>query len=691
MAEKSYNANDLKILEGLEAVRVRPGMYIGSTGVKGLHHILWEIVDNAIDEAANGYADEITVTLHSDGSASVEDNGRGMPTDMNTKAHMSGVELIFTKLHAGGKFDSNNYAFSGGLHGVGASVTNALSSWLRVEVYRKTVFKMSFKSTYDSARKKWLCGIPDSPLTDTGEKTSKRGTYVQFMPDKRVFETVEWNYETISKRLKELAFLNKGVKINLIDNRTHYREEEVTSDDGETTVKKIALPKKEPLSFKYDGGLVDFVNYLNEGKTPLYSTPLYYSTVKDIKIKGADAGKIKIEFAVCHTKDDEESLYSFVNNISTIEGGYHETGFRNGLLKVVNDYAKANGILKAKDPLFIADDIKEGLTAVLTVKMNNVEFEGQTKTKLGNPEAKAPVEAAVVEGLTSLMSARGNKVVFDEIAKKAKFAADDRIKHRAEREVAKAASDNDQLNLIGKLAACSGKNPDLNELFIVEGDSAGGTAKQARVRQYQSILPLRGKPLNVQKKSALQALQNEELKTLVSAIGAGFNNSFDVEKTRYKKVIILSDADQDGLHIRCILLTFFFKYMRDLVKAGCVYIGMPPLYKVYKKDMEIYAYDDKELDEAIKKVGKGYQIQRYKGLGEMSAEQLWDTTMNPATRNLIQVTVEDASAAKDMIEMLMGDKVEGRKQFLAENANFNKVDGFIEKVNFKREEGEAAD
>ena len=358
MAEKSYNANDLKILEGLEAVRVRPGMYIGSTGVKGLHHILWEIVDNAIDEAANGYADEITVTLHSDGSASVEDNGRGMPTDMNTKAHMSGVELIFTKLHAGGKFDSNNYAFSGGLHGVGASVTNALSSWLRVEGYRKTVFKMSFKSAYDSARKKWLCGIPDSPLTDTGEKTSKRGTYVQFMPDKRVFETVEWNYETISKRLKELAFLNKGVKINLIDNRTHYREEEVTSDDGETTVKKIALPKKEPLSFKYDGGLVDFVNYLNEGKTPLYSTPLYYSTVKDIKIKGADAGKIKIEFAVCHTKDDEESLYSFVNNISTIEGGYHETGFRNGLLKVVNDYAKANGILKAKDPLFIAVDIK---------------------------------------------------------------------------------------------------------------------------------------------------------------------------------------------------------------------------------------------------------------------------------------------------------------------------------------------
>ena len=691
MAEKSYNANDLKILEGLEAVRVRPGMYIGSTGVKGLHHILWEIVDNAIDEAANGYADEITVTLHADGSASVEDNGRGMPIDINTKAHMSGVELIFTKLHAGGKFDSNNYAFSGGLHGVGASVTNALSAWLKVEVYRKTIFKMSFKSTYDKARKKWLCGVPDSPLEDTGIKTDKRGTYVRFMPDKEVFETTEWSYDAVGKRLKELAFLNKGVRINFTDERTHYREEEVAADDGDIVIKKVALPKKEPVSYKYDGGLIDFVNYLNEGKSPLYSTPLYYSVVKDIKVKGADAGKIKIEFAVSHTKDDEESLYSFVNNICTIEGGYHETGFHNGLLKVINDYAKANGVLKAKDPLFIADDVKEGLTAVLTVKMNNVEFEGQTKTKLGNPEAKAPVEQAVTEGLASLMAARGNKGIFDEIAKKAKFAADDRIKHRAEREVAKAASDNDELTLVGKLAACSGKNPELNELFIVEGDSAGGTAKQARVRQYQSILPLRGKPLNVQKKSALQTLQNEELKTLISAIGAGFNNSFDVEKTRYKKVIILSDADQDGLHIRCILLTFFFKYMRDLVKAGYVYIGMPPLYKVYKKDMEIYAYDDTELDEAIKKVGKGYQIQRYKGLGEMSAEQLWDTTMNPATRNLIQVTIEDASAAKDVIEMLMGDKVEGRKQFLAENANFNKVDGFIEKVNFKRDEGEAYD
>ncbi len=692
MADKSYNANDLKILEGLEAVRMRPGMYIGSTGVKGLHHILWEIVDNSVDEAANGFADEITVKLWKDGSASVEDNGRGMPTDLNTKAGVSGVEVIFTKLHAGGKFDTENYAFSGGLHGVGASVTNALSEWVKVEVYRGTVFKMGFTSRYDFAKKKWLCGTPDAPLADTKEKTRKHGTLVRFMPDKEVFETIEWNYDTISKRLKELAFLNKGLKINLIDERALYRETEADDDidgDSSRTVKEL-LPPREPVSFKYDGGLIDVVKYLNGDRTPLYSQPLYHSTVSDIQLKGAPKGKIKIEFALCHTKDDSESLFSFVNNISTVEGGYHETGFHNGLLKSINEYAKNNGVLRAKDAPFIADDIKEGLTAVLTVKMTGVEFEGQTKTKLGNPEVKAPVEQAVVDGLNKLLSVKGNKAIFDEMAKKAKFAADDRIKHRAERDVAKAASDNDGLNLIGKLAPCSGKNPEMNELFIVEGDSAGGTAKQARVRQYQSILPLRGKPLNVQKKTALQALQNEEIKTLVSAIGAGFNRSFEVDKSRYKKVIILSDADQDGMHIRCILLTFFFKYMRDLVNAGCVYIGMPPLYKVYKKDRVEYAYDDKELDEKIKAVGKGYQLQRYKGLGEMSAEQLWDTTMNPATRNLIQVTIEDAAEASNVIEMLMGDKVDGRKEFLAQNANFNKVDGFIEKVNFKPENGAEA-
>ena len=683
MAEKSYNADDLKILEGLEAVRIRPGMYIGSTGTRGLHHILWEIVDNAIDEAANDYADEITVKLWKDGSASVRDNGRGMPTDVNTKVKMSGVEIIFTKLHAGGKFDNENYAFSGGLHGVGASVTNALSEWLEVEVYRGSTYKMRFTSTYDKAKKKWMCGIPDSPLNNTGIKTKEKGTFVRFMPDKAVFDTVEWNYDTVAKRLKELAFLNKGVKINLIDERDLYEYQE--NEYGEGNPVKVKMPPREPVSFKYDGGLIDFVKYLNADNPPLYSDPLYYSVIKDIQLKGFPAAKIKIEYALAHTKNDTESLFSFVNNISTIEGGYHESGFHSGLLKLINDYARNNGVLKAKDAPFIADDIKEGLSAVLTVKMANVQFEGQTKTKLGNPEVRVPVEQAVIEGLSKLSGDRKLKPVFDKIAQKAKFAADDRIKHRAERDVAKAASENDGLNLVGKLAACSGRNPEQNELFIVEGDSAGGTAKQARVRQFQSILPLRGKPLNVQKKTALQALQNEEIKTLISAIGAGFNRSFDIEKTKYKKVIILSDADQDGMHIRCILLTFFFKYMRDLVNAGCVYIGMPPLYKVYKKDVVEYAYDDEELDEKIKLVGRGYQLQRYKGLGEMSADQLWETTMDPHTRNLIQVTIEDAAAASEVIEMLMGDKVDGRKEFLAQNANFNKVDGFIDRVKFKTE------
>ncbi len=691
MAAKSYNADDLKILEGLEAVRVRPGMYIGSTGVKGLHHILWEIVDNSIDEAANGYADEITVKLHADGSASVRDNGRGMPTDVNSKVKMSGVEIIFTKLHAGGKFDNANYAFSGGLHGVGASVTNALSEWLKVEVYRDYIYKMDFKSTYDKELKKWHCGVPCAPLANTRQKTGEKGTFVRFMPDKEVFETVEWNYDTIFKRLKELAFLNKGIKINFMDEREKFEFEEDEDENGDVTAKKVLLPQTPPVTFKYDGGLIDFVKYLNGDKSALYPNPLYYCAIQDIKLKGAPIGKIKVEFALSHTKDDNENLFSFVNNISTVEGGYHETGFHSGILKAVNDYARSNNILKAKEQNFVADDIKEGLSAVLTVKMANVQFEGQTKTKLGNPEVKQCVEQVVIEGMQKLMAERGSKPVFDSIAQKAKFAADDRIKHRAERDVAKAASENDGLNLVGKLAACSGRNPEINELFIVEGDSAGGTAKQARVRQYQSILPLRGKPLNVQKKTALQALQNEEIKTLISAIGAGFNRNFDVEKSRYKKVIILSDADQDGMHIRCILLTFFFKYMRDLVNAGCVYIGMPPLYKVYKNDIVEYAYDDAELDQKIKKVGKGYQIQRYKGLGEMSAEQLWETTMNPETRNLIQVTIENAADAADVIDMLMGDKVDGRKDFLNKNANFNKVDGFIEKVHFVKKDGSEVD
>ena len=654
MAEKKYSAEDITILEGLDAVRLRPGMYIGSTGVKGLHHILWEIVDNAIDEASNGYADRVEVKLYKDGSASVEDNGRGIPTDIHPKTGVSGVEVVFTQLHAGGKFDEHNYSFSGGLHGVGASVTNALSEWLKVEVYRGTVYTISFHSYYDEKKEKYMSGVPDEHLKDTKQKTDKKGTLVRFKPDAAVFDTVNFNFDVVSKRLKELAFLNKGLEINLVDER-------VPED-------------KKPIvvNYKFDGGLHDFAMYLNEGKTPLYLNPIGYKTEKE---------GILIEFAVQHTGEFTESLFSFVNNIPTPEGGFHETGFRTGLTKSLNDIGRSLGLLKDKDPNLLGEDFREGLTAILSVKMKNVQFEGQTKTKLGNAEARMPVETATVEGMNALFAKPENKPVFEEIIKKAQNAARVRIAARQAKEVARAKNSIDNLTLVGKLAACTGKKPELNELFIVEGDSAGGTAKQARVRQTQAILPLRGKPLNVEKKRIEQVLANEEIRTIISALGAGYGGDFCMDDLKYHKVIILSDADQDGMHIRCILLTFFFRYMRELINNGHVYIGMPPLYKVYKKDVVEYAYDDAELQKKIEIVGKGYQIQRYKGLGEMSADQLWDTTMDPAHRNLIRVNIEDAAEAEQMVTALMGDRVEARKEFLAQNANFNKIDTFIDRVN----------
>ena len=654
MADKKYSAEDITILEGLDAVRLRPGMYIGSTGVKGLHHILWEIVDNAIDEAANGYADRVEVKLYKDGSASVEDNGRGIPTDIHPKTGVSGVEVVFTQLHAGGKFDEHNYSFSGGLHGVGASVTNALSEWLKVEVYRGTVYTMSFHSYYDEKKGKYMSGVPEEHLKDTKQKTDKRGTLVRFKPDPTVFDSVNFNFDAVSKRLKELAFLNKGLEINLVDER-------VPED-------------KKPIvvNYKFDGGLHDFATYLNEGKTPLYLNPIGYKTEKE---------GILIEFAMQHTGEFTESLFSFVNNIPTPEGGFHETGFRTGLTKSLNDIARSLGMLKDKDPNLLGEDFREGLTAILSIKMKNVQFEGQTKTKLGNAEARVPVETATVEGMNALFAKPENKPVFEEIIKKAQNAARVRIAARQAKEVARAKNSIDNLTLVGKLAACTGKKPELNELFIVEGDSAGGTAKQARVRQTQAILPLRGKPLNVEKKRIEQVLANEEIRTIISALGAGYGGDFCMDDLKYHKVIILSDADQDGMHIRCILLTFFFRYMRELINNGHVYIGMPPLYQVYKKDVVEYAYDDAELQKKIEIVGKGYQIQRYKGLGEMSADQLWDTTMDPAHRNLIQVNIEDAAEAEQMVTALMGDRVEARKEFLAQNANFNKIDTFIDRVN----------
>ena len=699
-----YSAKNLEVLEGLDAVRMRPGMYNGSTGIKGLHHILWEIVDNAIDEAANGHANRVKVTLHKDGSASVEDNGRGIPTDIHPKEKVSGVQLVFTKLHAGGKFGQGNYEYSGGLHGVGASVTNALSEWLTVEVCRdKRVYKMSFHSKYNPRKKKIESGLPDGPLVDTGITTNRKGTLVHFKPDKEVFSELDFNVETVEERLRQLAFLNRGIEITLIDERITMAEakraqmlysaedtdgegeegepieevveEETIVSEGQQSLfgelDELAL-ESEPyrITFKYDGGISDYVKSLNEGKRKLYAQPIYYKATKN---------GIQVEFSIQHTGEYRESMFSFVNNIPTPEGGYHEMGFRSGLTRVLNEYARSNGFLKEKDANFQGDDFSEGLSVVLSIKMASVQFEGQTKTKLGNTEARPAVEATVIEGFNEFKNIRGYKKTMEEIIKKAQGAAKSRIAAKTAKDNARAKNSIDGLTLIGKLAGCSGRKPELNELFIVEGDSAGGTAKQARVRQYQSILPLRGKPLNVEKKKLSQILENEEIRTMISAIGAGIDPDFKLEKSNYHKVIILSDADQDGMHIRCILLTFFFRYMRPLVNAGHVYIGMPPLYKVYKGDKVEYAYDDKELDEKIQKLGNGCKLQRYKGLGEMNADQLWETTMNPATRNLIQVTVEDAAKAERMITTLMGDKVEGRKEFLAKYANFDKRDGFIER------------
>ena len=650
MAKKTYSADDITVLEGLEAVRVRPGMYIGSTGEKGLHHILWEIVDNAIDEAANGYADRVDVVLYKDGSASVEDNGRGMPVDIHKEKKVSAVQLIFTQLHAGGKFGNDNYNYSGGLHGVGASVTNALSEWLKVQVYRGDVYQMEFSSYPDPVTGKMMSGIPKAPLADTGMKTRKKGTFVQFKPDARVFETVNFKFEIVAKRLRELAFLNKGVCITLTDKR---EEQEV---------------RKE---YKYDGGIVDFVKWLNEGKTPVYPEPVYVTGERD---------GILIEFAIQHTDSYTESVFSFVNNIPTPEGGMHEIGFKSGITKVLNDFARSNNYLKDKDSNFMGEDFREGMTAILSIKMKNVEFEGQTKTKLGNPEVRPAVDGLVVDELGALSKNKKNADVFDAMIKKAQGAAKTRNAARHAKEIARGKKEADSTKLIGKLANCSSRKAELNEIFIVEGDSAGGSAKQGRDRQHQAILPLRGKPLNAEKKRLDEVLKNEEIRTIISALGTGIGNDFTLKDLNYDKVIILSDADQDGAHIRAILLTFFFRYMRELVQTGHVYIGMPPLYKVYKKDVEEYAYDDNELKVKIDKVGRGYQIQRYKGLGEMNPEQLWDTTMNPKSRVLMRVSLEDAAEAERLITTLMGDAIDARKAYIQENADFNKEDTFIKEV-----------
>lgn len=655
-ASKSYDAKDIQILEGLDAVRLRPGMYIGTTGLKGLHHLIWEIVDNSVDEAANGFCSRIIVTLHKNGSVTIEDNGRGIPVAIHPQKKVSAAEVVFTELHAGGKFNNENYAYSGGLHGVGASVVNALSRWLKLEICRDGKKYIQEYESKEDEHGKVKGGVPLYPLKEVGVSVST-GTSVTFMPDDRIFESIQFNPDTIKEHLEEIAFLNRGLEMIFVV-------------EGETeTDSKL-------YTFRYDGGVVDFVKYINESKNVLYPEPIYIS---------GECDGIKVEIAMQHTDGYTESTFSYVNNIQTPDGGTHEFGFRSGLTRAISEVAKGSGGLKGKESdLLVGDDFREGLTTVILVKMKTVEFEGQTKAKLGNPQAKPAVESVVYKGLIDYFANKKTGKILSSVLEKAVSAAKAREASRKAKEIARQKNSIENSTLIGKLASCTGKNYANNEIFIVEGDSAGGSCKQARDRHFQAILPLRGKPLNVEKKRIDQVLQNEEFRTLISALGAGIGEDFDVDSIKYNKVIILADADQDGFHIRSILLTFFFRYMKPLITNGHVFIGLPPLYRISKKDKIEYVYSDAELPEATKRVGKGYKLQRYKGLGEMDKDQLWETTMDPAQRTLVQVTIEDAAEAEKMISTWMGDNVEKRKDYISEHSNFSRVDSLSEFMNKKK-------
>ncbi|HUX36755.1 MAG TPA: DNA topoisomerase (ATP-hydrolyzing) subunit B [Rectinemataceae bacterium] len=626
--ESTYSAESIQVLKGLEAVRKRPGMYIGSTGIDGLHHLVYEVVDNSIDEALQGHCDDILVVLEKNDIVRVEDNGRGIPVDIHPEEGVSALELVMTKLHAGGKFDKKSYKVSGGLHGVGVSVVNALSTWCEASVHRDG--QIHFQ--------KYLCGIAEGPVHIVGE-TDKRGTTIRFQADPTIFEETLYSFDVLANRLRELAFLNKGIRIVLADER-------------------LSQPRQS--EFKFDGGLREFVEHLNKNKTVLHKEPIYLFGSKD---------DVEIEVGLQYNDGFNETMFSFVNGINTREGGTHLIGFRAALTKTINDFLKKSKLAKKLDEGLSGDDVREGLTAILSVKVVEPQFEGQTKGKLGNSEVKGIVEGFCTDQFDLFFQKYPE--VINAILEKSLMAARARIAARQARELTRRKSFLESSGLPGKLADCSEKDPSKCEIYIVEGDSAGGSAKMGRDRTFQAILPLWGKMLNVEKTRIDKVIGNDKLQPIIQSLGANIGTEFDVDKLRYHKVIIMADADVDGSHIRTLLLTFFYRYMTALIEKGHVYLAMPPLYKISFDKQIHYAYDDAEKDIILKGSGKDPEkvaIQRYKGLGEMNPDQLWETTMNPAVRNITRITMEDAVQAEDIFTTLMGEQVEPRRRFIEENA-----------------------
>lgn len=626
--QQSYDESQIQVLEGLEAVRKRPGMYIGSTNEKGLHHLVWEIVDNSIDEAMAGFCDHIQVYIEEDNSITVIDNGRGIPVGIQEKTGRPAVETIMTVLHAGGKFGGGGYKVSGGLHGVGASVVNALSTKLEVYVH------LNGQIHYQSFHR----GVPDEDLKVIGE-TDITGTRIQFKPDPEIFtETEEYKFETLANRLRELAFLNKGLTITVDDKRN----------------------EEEAVEYYFEGGIVSYVEHMNRTRETLHD-PFFVEDEQD---------EISIEIALQYNDGFASNIYSYANNIHTYEGGTHESGFKTGLTRVINDYARKNNMFKETDPNLTGDDVREGLTAIISIKHPDPQFEGQTKTKLGNSEARTVTDALFSEGFSKFLFE--NPSMAKNIVEKGLMASRARMAAKKARELTRRKSALEVSNLPGKLADCSSKDANVSELYIVEGDSAGGSAKQGRDRHFQAILPLRGKIINVEKARLDKILSNNEVRTIITALGTGIGEDFDISKARYHKIVIMTDADVDGAHIRTLLLTFFYRYMRPLIEHGYIYIAQPPLYKIQQGKAVYYTYSDKQLDQIMAELPSSPKpsVQRYKGLGEMNPEQLWETTMDPETRTLLQVSLEDAITADETFDILMGDKVEPRRNFIQENAQY---------------------